>query len=301
MTSTEHALLHSLVHGPLLVGDLPEAATFPHQSLSVPASIDALNLQQKLGHLCESALAVLLEASPAYDLLARNLQIRSDGIALAPAHSPTQTTVGELDFLLRDLSDGQLIHLELASKFYLAVPSGTEKGQGREFALPGPDARDNYFRKIRRLREHQLILTRKHREALPEPYRDEKIVARQLIYGCLFDPVDFPATGPGPSMSSEDSTPREPALACPEFLNVHCRRGRWLSIDDCPRHFPPGTEYRIIPKELWPVPLGFLDAMPLERWTPQSPADHDRCVMLRVNGEINPYFVAPSGYPQQRA
>jgi hypothetical protein len=285
MNSTEQALFQSLVKGPLLVGDLPEAATFPHRDLSISATVDRteLNLQQKLGHLYESALGILLEASPQFDLLARNLQIQKD------AH----TTVGELDFLLRDLgNDGQLIHLELATKFYLAVHTG------EGLTLPGPDARDNYFRKIRHLREHQLILAEKHRAALPERFRDEPIVVRQLIYGCVFDPsrLDDQVRPCVPPVPLDD-----PPLAFPEFLNPHCRRGRWLSIDRCSEYFPPDTEFRIIPKSLWPVPLEFLEDIPLERWTPQSPTQVERCVMVRVNDDPVPCFIAPSGYPQQRA
>ena len=290
MTSIEHALFRSLVEGPLLVGDLPEAETFPYRDLSIPATVSSdarLNLQQKLGHLYESALAVVLEASPRFDVLACNLRIQKD------AH----TTIGELDFLLRDLSnDDQLIHLELATKLYLAVPTGEGEGKGLGFTLPGPDARDNYFRKIQRLREHQLILADKHRATLPAEFRDQPIVARQLIYGCLFDPVPVddhvrPRVPPVPL--------DEPQFASPEFLNPQCRRGRWLTIDQCSEHPPSETEFHIVPKTLWPVPLEFLEGFPLERWTPQTPVD--RCVMLRVNDDTVPYFVAPSGYPKHRA
>ena len=174
MISPTQPLLQSLVGGPLLIGDLPEACSFPYQDLEIPAAPTPLNLQQKLGYLYEDALGILLEASPRFDLLARNLQL----------HSDTQTTLGELDFLLRDLDSDLLIHLELATKFYLAVetPSG--------LALPGPDARDNYFRKLQRLRSHQLTLAQNHRSALPESYQHHPIVAQQLIYGCLFDHID---------------------------------------------------------------------------------------------------------------
>ncbi len=287
MTTTEHALFLSLVHGPLLVDDLPEAATFPYHELAIPAVSNGdernLNLNQKLGHLYESALAVLLEASPRFELLAQNLQLQKD------AH----TTVGELDFLLRDQSDGQLVHLELATKFYLAVR--TEAG----LELPGPDARDNYFRKIKRLRAHQLILADKHPDVLPGEYRDEPIVVRQLIYGCLFDQVpvgDLPDRGAAPSTEEAVKSSQSTSL---EFLNPDCRRGRWLSIDQCREHFPPDTDLHVIPKTLWPVPLEFLDRIQLERWTPQ--AQVDRCIMLRVNDDLTPYFVTPSGYPQHHA
>lgn len=264
MISTSHALFQSLVHGPLLIGDLPEAGTFPHHHLAIQADVAPLNLQQKLGYLYEDALAVLLESSPDYDLLARNLQIRSD------AH----TTIGELDFLLRDLGNGQLIHLELATKFYLAVKTDTGLN------LPGPDARDNYFRKLQRLRDHQLTLAKKHCDSLPEDYRHEPIVTRQLIYGCLFDPVH--ASDP----------------AAPEFIEPRCRRGRWLTVDECSDFFPSNSHFQIIPKHLWPVPLDLLENIPLETWSPQTPVD--RCLMVRVNDEPAPWFIAPTNYPEHK-
>ena len=257
------ALLRSLVAGPLLVGDLPEADAFPHSDLRLPTELPPLSLEQKLGHLYEDALALLIEASPGYELLARNLQVQAD------AHR----TLGELDFLLRDLGSDQLIHLELATKFYLAVP--TDAG----LTLPGPDARDNYFRKMERLRHHQLTLASRYRSHLPEVYGDEPILARHLITGCLFD--SFEAA--------------EPAL--PEFANPECRRGRWLPIDQLPQHFDPDTRFEIIPKPLWPVPLPLLGEIPLEPWSPDSPVE--RCAMLRVAGESVPWFVTPTGYPER--
>ena len=255
-------LYQSLIEGPLLVGDLPEAKTFPHRDLQLPRDPPPLNLHQKLGHLYEDALAVLLESSSKFDLLARNLQIQQD------AH----TTVGELDFLLRDLDSARLIHLELATKFYLAVE--TETG----LALPGPDARDNYFKKLHRLRTHQLQLPILHQPHLPEEIRQRPIVTQQLIYGCLFDHIH----------ASQPATP--------DFIQPNGRRGRWLTIDELPAHFPQDTTYHLIPKPLWPVPLKFLEPVPLENWKPPT-IPHKRGVMLRVSGEPIPYFIAPNGYP----
>ena len=69
-----------------------------------------LDFDQKLGHLYEDALASLLVSSPGVELVEKNLQLQQN------KHS----TVGELDFLIR-MPDGLLVHLELATKFYLAV------------------------------------------------------------------------------------------------------------------------------------------------------------------------------------
>jgi len=258
-------LLQSLIAGPLLINDLPEAPAFPHQALTLPATFPDLNLHQKLGHLYEDALALLLETSPRYHLLARNLQIQTD----------IHTTVGELDFLLRDLAIGQLIHLEVATKFYLAVdtPDG--------LTLPGPDARDNYFLKLQRLRSHQLQLPRLFQSHLPEEFRREAIVTQHLIYGCLFDHLNAPKP------------------ATPEFLNPHCRRGKWLHLDDLPQHFPTTTGFQIIPKPLWPVPLDLLADIPLDPWLPG--AKIDRCLMVKAHNEPTPYFIVPRGYPLNQA
>ena len=263
MTSPIQALLQSFIEGPHLIGDLPEANAFHYGDLSLPDSITELNSNQKLGHLCEDAFAVLVESSPQYELLTQNLQVQTD----------THTTVGELDFLLRDLGNGQLIHLELATKFYLAVE--TENG----LALPGPDARDNYFNKLQHLRNHQLKLTQKHRDALPEPYRNESILNRQLIYGCLFDHIHAAAP------------------ANPEFINPHCRRGCWLGIDECNEHFPQGTHFQIIPKPLWPVPPQLIQDIPLETWEPETSID--RCIMVRVKDDPILYFITPANYPER--
>lgn len=257
------ALFQSLVEAPRLIADLPEGAAFDSDSFLLPEGTSPLDLRQKLGYLYEDALAVMLDATPRYDLMERGIQIRKKA-----GH-----TLGELDFLVRDLVSSRLIHLELAVKFYLAV----ETGSG--FLLPGPDARDNYFRKLEKMRSHQLLLVRKYRDLLPEKFRNEEIVARQLVHGCIFDHLNA-------------SRPVEA-----EFLNPNGRRGKWLHAKECARHFGKDVRLEIIPKPLWPVPLERLAGLELEKWTPDK--NIDRCVMVRPDGGNVPYFIAPNGYPEQ--
>jgi len=255
-------IIQSLLTSPLLVGDLPSAAQFNRQLLIASDHCSKLNFDQKLGHLYEDAVAMLLRSSPDLELLEQNLQIQEN------AHS----TVGELDFLIRE-SNGTLTHLELATKFYLAVK--TEKG----VAFPGPDSRDNYDRKIQRLLSHQLTLTQRHKSHLPPDYRDADIIVKQLIYGCLFDHIG------------------ETQPSVPEFSNPNCRRGKWLHHAELVEHFASDCPLRLIPKHLWPVPVELLEEIPLENWRPDSPVD--RCVMVCVNGDVCPYFIAPDEYPKQ--
>lgn len=256
------AIVQSLLVSPLLVGDLPNVARFDRQSLVVSDHLLELNFDQKLGHLYEDALATLLASSPQIELLEQNLQIRQS------IHS----TVGELDFLVRD-ANGALTHLELATKFYLAVKTDNDTG----VAFPGPDSRDNYDRKIQRLLSHQLTLTQRHKDCLPSAYRDEDISVKQLVYGCLFDHID--ASAPG----------------IPRFSNPDCRRGKWLHHAELADYFPDDSQFDLIPKSLWPVPIELLGKISLERWQPNTPVD--RCLMLRINGHGCPYFVAPDEYP----
>ncbi len=260
--TNSNAIFQSLLVSPLLVSDLPGTDQFSRHGLVAPAASVELDFDQKLGHLYEDALAKVFAASPDIEVLEQNLQIQED------IHS----TVGELDFLIRD-AHGTLTHLELATKFYLAVK--TEDG----VTHPGPDSRDNYDRKLARLLSHQLTLAERHKANLPLAYRDEDIVVKQLIYGCLFDHIS----------AAE--------LRIPKFCNPECRRGKWLHHAELTDHFSNDSQFYLIPKHLWPVPIEFLGAIPLERWQPDKFAD--RCVMLRIDGHACPYFVAPDEYPKQ--
>ena len=261
--SVSNALFRSLIEAPALMLDLPEGAAFATDTLALPEGGSALDLEQKLGHLYEDALGMMLESSPRYEVLGRGIQIRKEA-----GH-----TLGELDFLVRDLTPGRLIHLELAVKFYLAVE--TENG----FLLPGPDSRDDYFRKLGKMRSHQLILVRKFRDLLPEKFRDEGIAVQQLVHGCIFNHVNA----------------SKPVNA--GFLNPNGRRGKWLHVGDCAQYFGDDMQLEIVPKPLWPVPLELLDGMELEKWDPDEKLD--RCVMVRSAAWNLPYFIAPNGYPKQ--
>ena len=71
-----NALIRSLLVSPLLVGDLPDADQFNRELLSPSVDSIELNFNQKLGHLYEDALAILLESSPKVELLEKNLQFK---------------------------------------------------------------------------------------------------------------------------------------------------------------------------------------------------------------------------------
>lgn len=263
MTESEisGALFRSLMEAPPLLNDLPEGAVFSCESLTMVGGDRSLNLKRKLGYIYEDALAEMLEASARYELLERGLQLRR-----VAGH-----TLGELDFLVRDLESACLLHLELAVKFYLVI----ETANG--FLLPGPDARDNFFRKLGKMRIHQLLLTQKFRELLPDKYASEEIVVRQLVHGCVFDHVNA----------------NRPVKV--DFLNAKGRSGKWLHAWECGKYFGKDVSLEIVPKPLWPVPLELLRGVELEKWRVDEGLN--RCVMVRADQSDVSYFIAPDDYP----
>ena len=77
-----------------------------------PGVLDAHG--QLLGKHFESLIAAWLDASPHFRLRAHGVQLQQD-----------KQTVGELDFLVDDLRRGRTLHIEVASKFYLAAEDGS--------------------------------------------------------------------------------------------------------------------------------------------------------------------------------
>lgn len=62
-----------------------------------------------LGIRFESFLGFLFHIHPRFDILASNVQLKGD-----------VRTIGELDFIIRDLTHDRVLHLEVACKFYLS-------------------------------------------------------------------------------------------------------------------------------------------------------------------------------------
>ncbi|QDT92256.1 DUF1853 family protein [Gimesia algae] len=83
-------------------------------------------------------------------------------------------TVGEIDFLFEDEA-GELTHWETAVKYYLHYPA--ENTTGSHFI--GPNAKDNFEKKCRRLLEYQLPLSETH---FPEVTRRVAFVKGIIFY-----------------------------------------------------------------------------------------------------------------------
>ncbi|NER11239.1 hypothetical protein SAMN06265375_103410 [Muriicola jejuensis] len=146
----------------------------------------------RLGHKMERIFTALLEGQDTYELIMENVVIKKD-----------KKTLGEIDFLLKDLRNDRQLHLELTYKFYLADTDISEP----IFRLVGPNRRDMFYTKLEKLRESQLTLphtiegtkTLRAMEMEPEfleqqvcfkaqlfrPYRSARLGIRPLNKSCI--------------------------------------------------------------------------------------------------------------------
>jgi len=265
------ALASSLLTAPLLCDQIAGNAAFDRNQLqleSVPLDLSRLNFQQKLGHLYEDSLRQLLQRSPRFDLLASHLQV----------FDAEQRTIGELDYLLRERASGKCIQLELAVKFYLALP--LEHG----WHYPGPNPIDNWSRKYHRLDSHQLTLCQRPeaQALLRQRYQVDSIDAQHLIYGVIFRPLNA-ANAP-----------------LPDTVNPQCRQGSWLYCREWDQHFSQIEHMWLIPKALWPVDFKQLDRVLLT----QISADdlrkqaQQRALLFQHPDDQRPCFIMPDCWPR---
>lgn len=104
-----------------------------------------------LGKRFERYLLYWFTHSSSWQMVCHGLQVKHD-----------QHTLGEYDFVVRDLDNGEVIHVEVACKFYLSV---SNVRQHRQWV--GPSGRDRLDVKVETLaRQVQLSRTREGEQAL---------------------------------------------------------------------------------------------------------------------------------------
>jgi len=94
--------------------------------------------------------------SPNFRLLAQNIQLNEI------AGDTRSRTIGEIDFIIKELKSNKIIHLEVAVKFYLGTSSFTDP-----YRWFGTNTHDQLGKKIDHLKYHQTQLSLHHSEQLP--------------------------------------------------------------------------------------------------------------------------------------
>ena len=143
-----------------------------------PETIEAQSIPEgiRLGHQMEFIFRQCITQSSQYELLLHNAPIR-DG----------KDTLGEVDFILRDLLQDQYLHVELTYKFYIVNPEISEPIH----RLMGPNKRDMFFTKLDKICKEQLgLLNTPQGEALKASHglQQVEILPRVCFKAQLFVP-----------------------------------------------------------------------------------------------------------------
>ena len=266
MISVSTAIIESLRTAPLLGNDAVGAPVFYRKNFDVVDKKTILNLNQKLGHLYEQALYSLICTSDKLECVAHNLQIFDEN----------KKTLGELDYVLFEQQSQSYIHLELAVKFYLA------KEINGKWVYPGPDARDNWHRKLERMQNHQFILPQsiEAKKLLKNSFDIDHIETQQLIYGCLFFPMN----------SNKKHYP--------EGVSRDCRFGKWLFVRQWKDYFDDVESVYAIPKALWPVEIRNNNLHLYDKISTNDliQKGRERCTMFFINTSTEPVFIVPDNW-----
>jgi hypothetical protein len=130
---------------------------------------------KRQGAYFEALWAFFLNEHPRYDLLAHNLVVEENGV-----------TKGSLDLIFRDNKEQQVIHAELAVKFYLYLANANSNPLGQ---MIGPNPDDSLDVKIHHLQSHQIplssapeTLSKLKKSAIPNPTKRIAIVRGRLFY-----------------------------------------------------------------------------------------------------------------------
>lgn len=189
----------------------------------IPVTIPA---NEVLGKRIEHFFEYYISLHKNYTLLLKNLQIFKNKI-----------TIGELDFLVNDIKQNQILHIEFIYKFYIYDPA---IGSTELKRWIGPNRKDSLLEKVTKLKEKQLPLLYHPQtiNALSDLSIANTNIKQQVCFmGNLFIPLSY----------KEKSIPH---------LNKDCIVGFWIhSKDFTPEkyndflyHIPYKKDWIVAPK-----------------------------------------------------
>ncbi len=170
-----------------------------------------------LGKYFEALLEFSFIKSPYKELIASNIQINSNG-----------KTIGELDFIYRDLNEDKIIHLEAAGKFFIAVNKDN---------LLGPNPNDSLEKKISKIKTNQISLTfsKEGNAKLQAVGITQEVFPKALIKGYLFYP--------------------EENYLLPDYINPNHMRGKVVRENNFEMLKGNSWKWKILDRKEWVSPF----------------------------------------------
>ena len=137
--------IQSILHAKSLDTSVTSFPSFNLAALQIDGEMNCeLPTNLRLGHLAEKVVSYLISISSNYAILHENIQIL-DG----------KQTIGELDYILEETATKQIIHMELAYKFYLYDPNLSANHAENWI---GPNRNDSLVKKLHKLKTKQFPL-----------------------------------------------------------------------------------------------------------------------------------------------
>ncbi|SKB31766.1 hypothetical protein SAMN05660776_0335 [Salegentibacter holothuriorum] len=188
----------------------------------IAEDLPSLSSNFVMGKRVERFFEWIIRQNQDYKLLAENKQVSRDKI-----------TLGELDFLLKDLIKKQVYHVEMVYKFYVYDPSFSKETQ----RWIGPNRKDSLLQKTEKLKKKQFPLLFK-----PETkglLKSLNLNAKETLQQTCFKANLF--------------VPRE--LQDQEYseINNDCIAGSWLHFKDFKISSYKNFEYYAPKKQDWPI------------------------------------------------
>ncbi|MFD0861774.1 DUF1853 family protein [Sungkyunkwania multivorans] len=165
----------------------------------------------RLGQRVEYFFSEYIDRSERYSLLAKNIQIKRK-----------KATIGELDFLIKDLERRVNLHIELICKFYLFDPTFSNEELK---CWIGPNRKDLLIEKVDKLKKKQLPLlyapeTQQHLQGLDLVTFREKKASKAIQLENFEQSICFKA---------QLFVPKEDLHRSFEEINKECIAGFYLN------------------------------------------------------------------------
>lgn len=175
-----------------------------------------------LGKIVEQFFEITIKADKNLQLLASNIQIQNK-----------ERTLGELDFIFKDLVENKILHVELMYKFYVYNPEISGEMQ----RWIGPNKKDSLLQKIKKVTENQFPLL-----ALPETKEYFKLI--NLDAEIIQQEICFKAMLFIPEALKNNNFPH---------INKDCILGFWFHLEDFSKYNKKDFKFFTPEKQDWPI------------------------------------------------